>query len=254
MRALKQITVLVVAGLLSSPVLAGELSGRLQWAERATLSTPVSGVVAATPLAPGERVGKGQVVLRLDDRGFRAAVQRSEAQLARMSQARDEAQREYERSKELYDRTLLSEHDLQLAQIADSAAQADFAAAQAALTEARLNLEYSALRAPFAGVILQCHTHVGETIVTRLSATPLIEMAATDPMSVQVAATIEQLRALQPGRQVQVTVAGTAFTGTVQGAALEPLTDDAEHYAVDIRFALKGQTLRAGQAATVSWE
>ena len=50
---------------------------------------------------------------------------------------------------------MLSEHELQVAKIGLTSADAAVQAAQSALTQAQLDLEYSVIRAPFAGVVVQ---------------------------------------------------------------------------------------------------
>ena len=90
----------------------------LQWGQRAELGTLVSGVVAEVPVRAGQSVNKGALLVTLDDRGFRARVQGAQAAVTRTGVRFEEAKREQERAIELYDRTVLSEHERQLAEIA----------------------------------------------------------------------------------------------------------------------------------------
>ena len=107
------------------------------------------------------------MLLRLDSRGFQAAVDGAEARLDRARPTLQEARREVERAQELYDLGVLSDHELQLTRIALSQADAEYRLGEAGLTQARLDLEYSALRAPFDGLVLETHVAAGETVVTR---------------------------------------------------------------------------------------
>ena len=54
----------------------------------------------------------------------------------------------------MYDRSMLSDHDLQIAKNNFTAAQSNHLQALASLTKAKLNLEYSAVRAPFNAIVI----------------------------------------------------------------------------------------------------
>lgn len=232
--------------------MALELTGVVQWAQRVELGTPQSGNIVEVPVEAGEPVKKGQLLVQLEARALQAGVRRAEAEQANLKRARDEAQRELERAKELYERTLLSNHDLEQAKIAYAAANSRYQAASASLVEARLALEQSAIRAPFDGVVLQRHAEVGQTVVSNLQSVPLITLAATRQMRVQLQASQAQLATLAVGQSVTVESAGRRFKGSVSLIGLEPLAGNGEpHYPLQILFATAGATVRVGQPAKV---
>lgn len=238
--------------LLCGPLAAAELDGVLHWLHRAELTTPVSGVISDVLVGPGERTTKGQVLLKLDARGFRADVARARAELNRLSMVRDEAQRELERAEEMFDRTLLSLHDLELARIAYASADAEYRKAQAALTQARLNVEYSVIKAPFDGVVLWRDAEPGETVVTRLQTKPLLAVAETSRMLARVLVLGDQLSKLKLGAEASVSVGGRRYAAKVQHIAFEPDAGEGK-YPVDVLFEpAEGHGLRAGQSAKVT--
>lgn len=240
---------LLFAGL-SATAQAAELTARIHWLQRAELATPVSGVVKAVKVFPGERVRQGQVLMELDARGFKAQLAQARAQLKSLEEHRAEAQRELERTTELYDRTLISDHDLQLAKNAAVNAEAEYQAARAALVNAELELEYSRLRAPFDGVVLERHIEPGEIVVSRLQSTPLMVLAATAEMLARSLVEAEVLGQLKQGQKLSVKLAGNTYTGVVHRLGLEPVEDG--RYPLDIRFAPDaGQTLVQGQVVRV---
>lgn len=231
---------------------AAELTGTVQWAQRVELGTPQSGIIVEVPVQAGETVKKGQLLVQLEPRALQARVKRAEAGLAKAKKDRDEAQRELDRSTELYDRTLLSNHDLDLAKIAYAASASRYQAASAALVEARLDLEQSAVRAPFDGVVLQRNAEVGQSVVSNLQSVPLITVAVTREMRVQAAADQAQIAKLQVGQAVTVESGGLRFKGRIALLGLEPVAADGEpRYPVQVLFATEGKTIRAGQPATV---
>lgn len=246
----------MAAGLLlvlaASRASAAELNGTLQWLHRTELGMPVSGVVAEVPARIGMAVNKGAVLVRLDDRGLRAELAKAKAERTRLEQVKAEAGRELERAQELYDRTLLSEHELELEKIASATADAQYEAAVAASIQAELALEYSAIRAPFDAVVLEVPAAVGETVVNTTEAMPLVIVAERGRMLARFHLDAASVAAFVPGKEVALRVEERSYTGKVYRQGLEPMTDsDSALYAVDVLFETD-QLLRAGQRATVA--
>ncbi len=233
---------------------AAEVGGSLQWARRVELGMPVSGVIDAVKVRSGDVVEAGAPLVSLDARGFKATLQEAEAAVAKAAAAREEAGRELDRANEMYDRTLLSDHDLQVAKIADTTAAAALKSAEAQRAQARLDLEYSRITAPFGGVILQCNAEAGQTVVNRLQSVPLIAMAELGRMVAQADVDAAALANLTLGHTLTVRVGGKDYEGKVQRLGMEPTgkRDGNPLYALDVLFTYPvGDNLRAGQAATV---
>ena len=214
------------------------------------LSNPLSGVVRQGDVHAGDEVAKGQLLLSLDDRGFKAQVQKAEAEVIKARGARAEAERELARAKDLYDRTLLSDHELQVAKIAAASAAADFESAKADLTLARLHLEYSHVRAPFHAVVLRRSVEEGQTVVTRMQSVPLLTLAEIGRMLVRIEVGDAQLATLKRGEQVAVRVGARSYTGTVRRIGMEPVTGSGGKYALDSVFSYpSADGLHAGESA-----
>ena len=235
----------------SATALATELKGNLQWYQKAPLTTAVSGVIVAVAVDVGDKVQQGQTLLQLDERLPRAQLKAREALLKAAQNALEEAQRELERTQEMYDQTLLADHDLQLAMIARDAADAELQQAEAKLLKAQLAVEYSVLRAPFDGRVVSRQAVVGQSINHELQQQPLLEIADATQMVAQVQATAAQLAGLPLGKAVRVLVDDVEFAGEVARVGAEPVPGWAGNYAVDIRFQPAGQLLFVGQQARV---
>lgn len=245
---------LLLSWLLASPSMAAEFTARLDWARRVELSTPVSGVIERVPVQAGQRVAAGDVLVELDQRLFQARLRRAKAELAKAKETRDEAVRELERTRELFDRTLLSVHDLQLAQIAATAAKADYRSAEASVTEAGLKLEYSQVRAPFDAWVVKVTAQQGETVVSRLEARTLVVVAPADRMRALAWVNQAQLEHISSGDPGEVVVAEDSYRGEVVSVALEPDKGNEESplYRMDVLFELpQGKILRPQRAATI---
>ncbi len=231
---------------------AQELTGVVQWAQRVELGTPQSGVIVSVSVKAGDQVKKSDLLVRLEPRALLARIKKAESEQLKQKKARDEAQRELDRSKELYDRTLLSNHDLEVAKIAYADANSRYQASSAALIEARLNLEQSEIHAPFDGVILICNAEVGQTVVSALQSVPLVTLAATRQMRVQTEANQAQLDKLSVGQRVTVESAGRHMKGAISFIGLEPLPGSGEpRYPMQVLFVPEGNGVRVGQTAKV---
>lgn len=241
------------AVLAAVPVVAAEVAATVEWARRVALSTPVSGVVEAVPVQTGDAVEQGDVLVRLDPRPLEAAVRRARARVDRTRPARDEAKRELERSQQLYERTLLSKHDLQLAEIEYAAADAEHREAQAALDQARLDLEYSVVRAPFAGYVLERSAEVGQTVVTRLEARPLVTLAERGRLMARAEVAESAAAGLERDDEVAVMVDGRRYPGRVRSVGMEPVAgSEPPRYPVEVVFPYEAATpVRAGSEAKV---
>lgn len=245
---------LLGALLVSGPAPALDLPATLAWGQRVELGTPVSGLVTEVAAAPGQRVEQGQVLVRLDSRLFQARLAEAQAALEEAKQRNSEAELELERTIELYERTLLSDHDRTLAEIGAAAAEAARRKAAAALSAARLELEYSQVSAPFSGLVVAVAAAPGQAVANRLQIQPLVVLAGDAEMRALAQVSAEQAAALRPDIEIEVAVAGVWVSGRFSRLSLEPVaqTPEGPAYQVEVVFSAPPEaTLRAGQQATV---
>ncbi|MCB1734966.1 MAG: efflux RND transporter periplasmic adaptor subunit [Gammaproteobacteria bacterium] len=232
------------------PVAAEDVAARLAWANEVQLGPQVSGVVVAIPVATGQRVDAGETLLRLDDRRFRAQLGAAQARLNAAKPAYEEAVRHTERGAELYDRGALSGVEADQRKIAEAASRAEYDAAVAARDLARLNLEYSVVQAPFPARVTAIDAVVGQNVVTNFEAKPLLTVIAVGRMRAAAQIDANQLAGITPGGDVQIKVAGQAYTGRV--VALGVSASAAGTYRLEVEFAHDpAQALRPGQDATI---
>jgi RND family efflux transporter MFP subunit len=134
-------------------LLAFSLAGAAWAADKVNLTTPVSGVVKTVYVEAGQRVKKGAKLLALDDTHFKALVMEAEARLMRARQEAEDAERDYKRAQELFDRGVSATTELDAARLRQARAAANLKEAEARLIIARKNLQDSVLKAPFDGVV-----------------------------------------------------------------------------------------------------
>ena len=243
---------LVPATSLAEEGFADETPARLDWSMRMEVGSPVSGVVTRVKVQPGDRVGEGDVLVSLDDRAPKAELARARAQEQRLKLAREEAEREYERTREMYDRALISSRELALAEIDQSMARAAHQGARAELTQARLGLEYSQVKAPMEALVVARHVHPGQVVQNTLQVQPLLTLAVVQPMVAILEVSSRRAAELEPGTQVRVRVEDQEFQGRVQRVGLEALESDAGSFQAWVAFdPPEDHRLRAGMSAWV---
>lgn len=244
------LTGLIFSMFITNLAVADDIDARIDWSQRVELSTAVSGVVDEVLVNVGDKVEKNDVLLRLQSDRFNAALVSTKASEKDAQYKLKEAEREWDRAQELYDRTVLSDSDLQLAENLLVAAQATFAHANAQYVNAERDVAESVIRAPFSAVILQRHAQPGQTVVTRMHSVPLIAIAATKNYHANGAVSATVASKLVSGQAVAVTVNGKRFNGILASIAYEPI-ENTQTYPVTVRFITGGSLLRAGQAATI---
>jgi len=242
----------VLFSLVSLPLAAAQWQGVVDWSQRTELSTAISGVVSQVRVKPGERVKKGQLLLTLEQGALRARVAHYRAGAKHKTLLRAEAAKELARAEELYARTLLADHDLDLAKVAYAEADAAYQASLADVRQAEEALEQSQLKAPFDGVVIARQVQPAETVISRCQVQPLLTLAASGRMRVLFSVTAEELAGLELGRAATVDVAGVRHAATIEAIAFEPESVKGQlRYPVEVEFPAKA-LLRAGLPATVS--
>lgn len=218
---------------------AGSRAGTVKSRRRATLSPEVGGRVASLAVKKGERVRKGDVLVRVADADVKAQVELAERSLAvaRATEAEacrsaEQARRDLERSRRLAKDEVLSVDLLEKAETvagtsaaACEAARAGVGQAAAAVDVARVALGKTVLRAPFGGVVAEISTEEGEWVTPSppgLPIPPVLELF--DPSDTYVSAPLDEVDVgrLKEGATVRVTFdafPGRTFPGRVTRVA-----------------------------------
>ncbi len=231
--------------LVGSPAMAADFQASLDWSQRVTLALPVSGVVAMVSAQPGETVAKGRVLASLDGRAYEAGVLEARADLDRLSREAGDADKELERARELYARTVTSTTELDAAQLRQARATALLTAAQARVEKARKALEDSEARAPFDAVILDRLAEPG-MVTSQCQPAPLLTLARADEMIARAELTVAQAGGIPLQRPALVQTGGRQYSGAVR--AIRALANG--RYALEVAFP-RPSGLLAGMEARI---
>ena len=138
--------------------------GTVEAVHQATVSAQTGGRIAELNYDVDDFVEAGSVLVRFTDEEQQTALRQVEAQLAEATARRTESEEEYRRAQNLQQRGLGSQRDLDRAKAGRESAVARVAASESAVEAARQKLEYTTVRAPYAGIVTQRHVELGETV------------------------------------------------------------------------------------------
>lgn len=138
------------------------------------LSTVVNGVVKQVNVKVGDKVKKGQVLLLLEPQVFEAELKKAKKMLQSALLNKNEAKKELERAEELYERTVLSDHELNLAKMEFAKYDALLAEAESQKEKSAYELKYSQILAPTNGKIKKVIAWPGMVINNSLKNTILL--------------------------------------------------------------------------------
>jgi len=206
---------------------------------QASVSAKLPGRLAYLGVSEGSHVVEGQVIARLDNADYTAAVMQAEANLATARASlietesdRDQLQREARRAHEVraQNAQLLSQQDLESAE--SRAAQAEarvraqearVQAAEAGIRMAQANLENTLIRAPFTGTVLRKDAEVGEVVAPSvgggLTRGAVVTMADLSTLEVEVDVNEAYIARVHSGEPARITLDAypdTSFRGTVR--------------------------------------
>jgi len=161
-----------------------EFTGRLEAIDKVEIRPRVSGYIERIAFREGSEVNKGDLLFEIDARPFRAELDRVEAELARAKSQSELAQSQLRRSEQLLQQNFISQQAYDDRVSASREAAANMKAAEAAVTNARLNLDYTKVRAPVAGRVSRAEVTVGNLVngLGGPNATLLTTLVSLDPI------------------------------------------------------------------------
>lgn len=159
-----------------------EFTGRFEAVNEVALHPRVSGQLEQIHFTSGEIVQAGDLLFTLDQRPFKAAVIEAEARLQEARASLRLAETELTRQRTLEERGIASRSTLDSAAETAEAARAMIAGAEAAVTQARLDLEFTEIRAPISGRISDEAVSVGNLIVSGTAGAALTTIVSVNPI------------------------------------------------------------------------
>lgn len=157
-----------------------EYVGRFEAIQDVTLRARVSGTIDRVLFTDGQDVKKGQPLVVIDQRPYRAARLQAQAQAAKASAALVNAGTELTRAKKLLDVQAISQEEYEQKLADQRSAAADLAAARAAVSNAQLDLGFTIVRSPITGRISDRKVSKGNYVAA--GTTDLTRIVSVDPI------------------------------------------------------------------------
>jgi len=158
------VPVSVVAAVQQSVPVRLQAIGNVEAYTSVAVKSRVDGQIVEVHFREGQEVKKGEVLLRIDARPFEAAFRQSEAQALRDVASRDQANSQERRYLELLEKNFVSKDAYAQYRTNAQTAEASSKASQAALENAKLNLEYTVIRSPIDGYVGRALLQAGNMV------------------------------------------------------------------------------------------
>ncbi len=175
----------IVLGLVcAAPALSADTSGQLQTApverselqetlmldgvieavQQSTVSAQTSGTVQQLPFDVDDSVAAGDLIVQLDSSEQRARLNQAQAGRDEARATLDDAQQQFDRIESIHERGLVSRQEFDRARNNLAGAKARLERAEASLAEAREQLSYTRIIAPYGGILTERHVELGESV------------------------------------------------------------------------------------------
>jgi RND family efflux transporter MFP subunit len=207
--------------------------------------------IAAIPPATGDRVRRGDVLVRFEIPSATADVERQRAEVAGAKAALDTAKSAQTRAHDLFDRGVAARREVEDADQAEAEAEAALAQANASLAAAQVMADRSTVRATFDGIVAKRFHNPGD-LVDASSGDPVLRVIDPDRLEVVASVPLADAPRIQVGAPaalsgVPLAASDTSLKVVSRPAAVEPGTAT-----VPVRLGFSGSTnLPAGAPVAV---
>ncbi len=236
-------------------------TGKIQPEVLVKITPEVSGEIVALPVKEGQRVKKGDLLMKIKPDFYLAQRDQFAAGLLQTKASLSKSEPEFRRVETLYKKGLASESEYDQARATYEANKAAFAQANASLSQANENLRKTSIVAPMDGTVSQLNSELGERVLgtVQFQGTDVMTIADLSRMEarVEVSENDVVLVALGdtarievdafPDRKVIALVYEIANTATSKGLGTQ---EEVTNFEVKMRIVNAGVQLRPGMSMT----
>lgn len=203
-------------------------TGTVEPVVKVEVGTQVSGIIDKIYVDYNSEVTKGQLIAEMDKINLQAELVSKEAELASSKTEFEYQEKNYARSKVLYDKKLISETEFETATYNYEKAKSSYDRNRSDMIKVRRNLEYATITSPIDGVVINRAVEEGQTVAAGFS-TPTLFTIANDLTQMRVIADVDEadIGQVEEGQNVRFEVDAypeDVFEGKVTQVRLEATT------------------------------
>ncbi len=202
-------TVQVVTPTEASTVLTA--TGYTYAKDRAAVGSRVIGRVVELKVDEGDRIKKGDTIAILDSADLRAQIDQAKARLAEAEARQADADRENGRQQRLVAEGVVTRSAADSAATALAIAKAQVETARAALRAGVAQLEYTVIKAPLSGVVIERNVEVGEMVApggftSQQSTGAIVRIAGLNSLEVEADVNESYIARIKPGQTAEIKI------------------------------------------------
>ena len=171
------------------------------------VGTQVSGIIDKIYVDYNSVVTKGQLIAEMDRVTLQSELASQQATYDGAKAEFEYQKKNYERSKGLHDKSLISDTDYEQALYNYQKAKSAFDSSKASLAKAERNLSYATITSPIDGVVISRDVEAGQTVASGFE-TPTLFTIAADLTQMQVVADVDEadIGGIEEGQRASFTV------------------------------------------------
>lgn len=210
------------------------------------LKSRTTGEITDIKVKAGDKVKKGDVLIQIDSRKQEALLSSYKVKQSFLTTNLQNAEIQYQRSKELYERQTISKQDYENALNAYKKAESDLNENTQLINNESVELDYYTIKAPFSGTIGNILAMVGQMITPDEN---LLSITQNNPLELNVGVSENRSFDLKKGLQVQVLDNDNNIISTSTISFISPVVDtNMQTILIKSLFDNKDDTLRAEQS------
>jgi HlyD family secretion protein len=240
-------------------------TGKIQPEVQVKISPEVSGEIVELPVKEGDRVKKGDLLMKIKPDVYIAQRDQWAAGLLQAQAQLTKAEAEYKRVKSLSEKSLVSGSEYDQSKAAYESAKAAYAQSKASLDQASENLRKTTVFSPMDGTVSQLNSEKGErvlgtqqfqgtdvmTIADLARMEAQVDVSETDVILVSIGDTARIAIDAFPDKKVNGVVYEIANTARSKGLGTQ---EEVTNFTVKIRVVEKSLVLRPGMSMTADVE
>ncbi len=240
-------------------------TGKIQPEVQVKISPEVSGEIVALPVKEGQRVKKGDLLMKIKPDVYVAQRDQFAALLLQSKATLVKNEQDFKRMENLYQKGMSSQADYQQALSSYESSKADYARSKASLDQAEESLRKTTILTPMDGTVSQLNSELGERVLgtaqfqgtdvmtiadlSRMEAR--VDVSENDVVLVSVGDTARISIDAFPNRKVNAVVYEIANTATSTGLGTQ---EEVTNFQVKMRVVDKSIELRPGMSMTADIE